>query len=87
MSELKQRVLASGDIEVLEEYAVTPILRVRLTSQARALRALNLAEVLSITSNGANRHWLGNSLPLISQPAVAATPLTGQCRRRRRAAS
>ena len=70
---------AIGDQEVklLTRYEHVPFLFVKVTS-LRGLYALaNLPEVLRLHEDKGYEHQLADSLPLIKQPAVAATGKTG----------
>ncbi|NJC89076.1 MAG: hypothetical protein FIB02_11205, partial [Desulfuromonas sp.] len=73
LDKLKARVkseVADAELETVRDYAVVPVLHVRIGS-ARALEKLmRHAKVLAIDENCRNELLLAQSLPLIGQPAA-----------------
>jgi subtilisin family serine protease len=62
--------LVDPDLEFLQDYSVLPVLHVRMTSGRALDKLLRHGKVLSIDKNARNELFLGQSLPLIEQPAA-----------------
>jgi Ca2+-binding RTX toxin-like protein len=77
-AELKRAVRARiPRLDVEHDYQTLPILHVRIPSRAVLERAAADPSVVGIAANGAYRAFLGESLPLINQPAAVAAGHTG----------
>ncbi|WP_165873488.1 Calx-beta domain-containing protein [Parasulfuritortus cantonensis] len=64
--------VADPDTEVLHDYAVLPVLHVRVRSQRALERLAGNAKVLAVDENKRNEAYLTESLPLIHQPEAWA---------------
>ena len=64
-------------LDVLRDYQTLPILHVRVPSLAVLERAAADPSVVGIAANSGYRAFLGESLPLINQPAAVAAGHTG----------
>lgn len=76
---LKERLAASftAEVEVLKRYEQLPMLALRVRSRAALERLAARPEVVEIYENRRYFPQLGQSLPLIGQPAAAAAGFTG----------
>ncbi|MCM2265665.1 MAG: S8 family serine peptidase, partial [Desulfuromonadales bacterium] len=73
LDSLKARVksdIAAPDLTFLEDYAVLPVLHVRIASPRALDKLLRHSKVLSIDENARNEFYLAQSLPLVGQPAA-----------------
>lgn len=73
LKSLKAQVKADlfdPDLEILQDYSVLPVLHVRIASGRMLDKLIQHGKILSIDKNARNELFLGQSLPLIGQPAV-----------------
>lgn len=77
-AELKRAIRARiPQLAVVRDYRTLPILHVRVPSPAVLERVAADPSVVGIAANGEHRAFLGESLPLVNQPAALAAGHTG----------
>lgn len=75
---IRDTVLARHDLTAIWSYDLVPVALVPLRDEASVLRLLNDDLVRSIAADYKNQLWLEDSLPLIRQPALAASGVDGR---------
>lgn len=70
-------LLPAGQFETLMDYSHLPMMFLRIKSLPALERLLEQRRVLVVYEDGRYRHFLSQSLPLINQPAVAASGKIG----------